>query len=383
MMRKLIYLIVVLSLAENTYSQLKSPLVINKKLSVGINKNVELLGFGYFLAFEGANIETQMVKVGDKEMPEKDWQQFGYHFYQQYKSYASSSNLISALTVADHLWLDYIIALLLQTDDFPGARLKPEIDEVYYLRFSKTGNRDEAVKNVKVFLDGLNEFYKEVNFDHFLTESAERYNNAIDQVKAALPSVSFIDSTEAFYRQYFDQYRLVPSLTIPKGMGFGPGITINGRKIIFSVFGAFTPQQFKNQQLLDMGFADPVRLRELSVHEFGHSFVNPAVYAVADSIITAKEVLFEPVKAAMGTQGYNTWRVCLIEHFVRAGEVLIAEKYAGAAAAEKLKQEYIDKRKFIYLPEILTALRRYDHYPAAGYTHVVENTIRELKLVNR
>jgi Domain of unknown function (DUF4932) len=307
MMKKLFYLTFAFVLMESLYGQVNTLSAINKKLSVGINKNVELLGFGYFLAFEGANIETQTVKIGDKEILEKDWQQFGYHFYQQYKSYASNSNLISALTVADHLWLDYIIAFLLQTGDFPNARLKPEIEEGYYLKFSKSGNRDEAIKNVKVFLDGLNQFYKEVNFDEFLNEFAGPYQNAIEQVKAALPSVSFVDSTEAFYRQQFDHYRLVPSLTIPKGMGFGPGLMIDGRKIIFSVFGAFTNQQFKNQQALDMGFSDPVRLRELSVHEFGHSFVNPAVFAVADSVIAAKAFLFEPVKAAMSTQGYNTW----------------------------------------------------------------------------
>lgn len=382
-MKKLFYLTVALLLMEHSYCQVETPSAINKKLSVGINKNVELLGFGYFLAFEGANIETQTVKVGDKEIPEKDWQQFGYHFYQQYKSYASNSNLISALTVADHLWLDYIIAFLLQTDDFPNARLKPEIEEGYYLKFSKTGKRDEAIKNVKVFLDGLNQFYKEVNFDQFLNEFAEPYQNAIEQVKSALPSVSFIDSTESFYRQQFDHYRLVPSLTIPKGMGFGPGLTINGKKIIFSVFGAFTHQQFKNLQALDMGFSDQVRLRELSVHEFGHSFVNPAIYAVSDTVIAAKAFLFDPVNAAMSKQGYNTWQACLIEHFVRAGEVLIAEKYAGAAAAEKLKQDYIGNRKFIYLPEILAALREYNNDPDARYVHAVENAIRQLKPVKR
>jgi hypothetical protein len=379
-MEKLFYLIIAFLVIEPSNAQVKTPIPINTKLSVGINKNVELLGFGYFLAFEGANIETQTVKVGDKEIPEKEWQQFGYHFYQQYRSYASNENLVSALTVADHLWLDYIIAFLLQTDDFPNARLKPEIEEGYFLRFSKTGNREEAIRNVTVFLDGLNEFYKEVNFDLFLKESSGLYQNALDQVKAALPSVSFIDSTEAFYRKYFDHYMLIPSLTIPKGMGFGPGLRIKGKKMVFSVFGAFGYQQFNNPQALDMGFSDPVRLRELSVHEFGHSFVNPAVYAVADSVITAGEFLFEPVKNAMGTQGYNTWQACLIEHFVRAGEVLIAEKYAGADAAAKLRKEYVENRKFIYLPEILSALRKYDHHPAGGYALAVENIIKELTL---
>jgi hypothetical protein len=38
------------------------------------------------------------------------------------------------------------------------------------------------------------------------------------------------------------------------------------------------------------------------------------------------ELLFEPLKSKMSDQGYNTWKVCMYEHFIRAGEIMIAEK---------------------------------------------------------
>ena len=61
------------------------------------------------------------------------------------------------------------------------------------------------------------------------------------------------------------------------------------------------------------------------IHEFGHSFVNPVVDSIPPVDISKTERLFEPIKSAMEKQGYNTWKTCLYEHFVRAGEVVIAK----------------------------------------------------------
>ncbi len=38
----------------------------NKKLRIEINKNVELLGIGYFIGFEGVEIETKTVEINGK-----------------------------------------------------------------------------------------------------------------------------------------------------------------------------------------------------------------------------------------------------------------------------------------------------------------------------
>jgi hypothetical protein len=164
---------------------------------------------------------------------------------------------------------------------------------------------------------------------------------------------------ETFYKKTFDNYILAPSLTIPKGMGFGLNFTKRGNTRLFNVFGAFEAQSFQQINTLNLGFANPQRLRELSIHEFGHSFVNPIIDSLPQEQIAATERLFEPIKAVMEQQGYNTWRVCLYEHFVRAGEVVIANLLGDTVGAQMLQTHYINDRKFIYLPSIINKLEIY------------------------
>ena len=348
------------------------------KLKIKINKNVELLGLAYFIGFEGVDIENKTVEVDGKTIPKKDWHNYGYKIYQDYNAFAASENLAKCFSVADHLWLDYLTAFLLQVDDVPNARLTNSIKEKYYLNFSKEKNIDEAKKNVEIFLNGLNAFAEEIRFENYLTESKEYYEKSIAEIQSNLPNKSFVMAMESFYKVAFDNYLLVPSLTIPKGMGFGIKNTDEGETKVYNVFGALDIQEFEARDNLNMGFANQEKIRELSVHEFGHSFVNPVVAQLPDSLFTETEHLFKPLITEMSNQGYNTWEVCVYEHFVRAGEIIIAEKLGEKEASEVLLRDYQQKRQFKYLPEILIELRKYDLGEYGSYYETVENTMKKL-----
>jgi len=43
----------------------------------------------------------------------------------------------------------------------------------------------------------------------------------------------------------------------------------------------------------------------------------------------------------MEHQGYNTWKVCLYEHFVRAGEVIVASLLNNTEGSQLLRANYI------------------------------------------
>jgi hypothetical protein len=355
-----------------------SSLFGSDKLKIEINTNVELLGLGYFIGFEGDGIESKTVEVGGKQVSKKDWQNYGFMLYAKYKTYAASENLAQSFSVAEHLWLDYLIAFLVQVDNAPNARLTDNIDQSYYINFSKKKDIEEARKNAKLFLEGLNGFYREVNFGQYMTDSKLYYDKAIEEVKKALPNQDFITLMEKFYKKKFDNYALIPSLTIPKSMGFGINYTLNKKTNIFNVFSAFDFQVFKDTNNLDMGFNNPERLRELSVHEFGHSFVNPVVGKLPDSVFKKTEKFFEPLKSRMAEQGYNTWKVCLYEHFVRAGEIFIAEKMGNKAEVEKLKSWYETDRQFKYIPLILPELAKFEKGKNKTYFEVVQNVMDRL-----
>jgi hypothetical protein len=46
--------------------------------------------------------------------------------------------------------------------------------------------------------------------------------------------------------------------------------------------------------------------------------------------------------------------------FVRAGEIMIAEKLGDTDGAKRLHSEYEQDRKFVYIPTILVELKKYD-----------------------
>jgi hypothetical protein len=366
-------------LSQYVYGQLPSPVQHNAKLYVKFNKNVEFLGFAYFIAFEGVNSETKMVKIDGKEMLEKDWQNYGWHFYQKYKSFASSRYMTQALSVTEHLWLSDIIPLLLQVEDFPNAQLPPNLTSEQYIHFSKNKNEEEARKNASVFLDACNNLYRETNFDKYLTDSKLFYQKAINEVSSHIPEYDFTGIMERFYRKQFGEYILMPSLTLPKGMGFGPRYTDKQSTKVFNVFGAFDYQDFEHTDDFRMGFANRDKLRELSIHEFGHSFVNPEIYKLPVAVLDSIAPLFTPVREAMEEQGYNTWQSCLIEHFVRAGEIVIAEMLENKNASERLKHEYIQNRKFIYLPVFIEELYSFQKNEDITYLAMANRCMKRLQ----
>ncbi|OMP32848.1 DUF4932 domain-containing protein [Mangrovimonas sp. DI 80] len=372
------HLFFIAGLSLFAFTSLRPQPLKTEKLELSFHKNIELIGLAYFIGFEGVDIENKTIEVDGKTMPKKEWHRYGYKIYQEYQAFASSENLAKSFSVADHLWLDYINALLLQTEEVPNAKLTPEIKESFYINFSKTKDLEEAKKNVEIFLDGLNAFSEEINFEAYISNSKVYYDRALQEIENSLPEGNFINTMESFYQKKFDSYALIPSLTTPKGMGFGIRITDNNQTTVFNVFGATDVQDLSDTSNLQMGFANKEKLQELSVHEFGHSFVNPVVAQLPDSMFKQTEHLFIPIKPQMETQGYNSWKVCVYEHFVRAGEVVISEKMGNKAHAKKLLTDYTEYRAFEYLPEIISELKKFDQGNYKTFEETVQKTMEML-----
>jgi hypothetical protein len=352
-----------------------------KEVSIQFNPNVELLGLIYFIGYLGPEIEPEAIQMESNGNPiyEKDWYAYGYHLYNKYLPYRESENLATLHKIAGDLDASYLIGLILQLDHFPHASFPIGLAEEHFIQLSPTHHVEEAkTKTVKV-INALNEFYREVTFDAYLSSSKPLYEHAMNQVKEHLPADPYIPAMEAFYQKQFHEYKLIPSLTIPTGMGFAPRYNKHGKTHIFNVFGPLGVQKFHDRSQPDMGFGDEKRLRELSVHEFGHSFVNPVLDKIPDSLISQTEHLFEPIAAAMSEQSYPTWRYCLNEHFVRAGEVMISRKLGKLDEADHLQSHYVHERQFIYLPLILEELEQYAKKQDKTYEEVVKVCLRKLK----
>lgn len=349
-----------------------------KAIEVQFNRNVEFLGFTFFLGSLGSQFEYNE-EVNNHQIKWKDWYAYDMALYHQYKSFLGNENLNTARQFIERTDGTDLFLLFLQLEDFPNAKLDEDIEEKYYLVYSEKGDPEEAKRNASLFIDALNQFYTDLTFDSYFRENKKKYEHALQQIKDNLPDDAFIPAMEEFYKISFDEYVLVPSLTIPTGMGFGAKLEKEGKSSIYNIFGPLDVQRFENDAQLDMGFGNKKRLRELSTHEFGHSFVNQAIDHLPTEILQATESLFEPIKTAMVEQSYINWKYCLGEHFVRAGEVLIAQNLGKTKEAEALKADYIENRKFIYLPIILEELEKYDNDKRISYQEGVNKAMKKLK----
>lgn len=377
-MKRILILLLFAVICLTSEAQLPSKTEIGPNLSISFNKNIELLGFAYFLAYEGQNSETKFITIEGEQVLEKEWQRYGYQLYQRYQEFQSSPHLRQAISVTEYLWLSDIIPLLLSIEDFPNASITPSLNPILYLAFSKKRNIADAKKNASFFLSACNDLYKEVDFDAYLKKSSNYYQSALAQLMKHLPETDFIPAMERFYQKKLGQYQLVPSLTIPNGMGFSATKERGSQKTVCNVFGGIAYQHFTDPKQLNMGFGEPNKLRELSVHEFGHAFVNPYIDALPKNRLDSCADLFKPIRARMEEQGYTTWRSCIAEHFVRAGEILIAEQMKPISSSKQLETEYLHDRKFIYLPIILQELRVYGNDKQGGYSEVIERVMQKL-----
>lgn len=350
-----------------------------KQIQVVTNKNIEL--FGLIVQLDNGEQLLSMkdsVTIDGRRTTWQNWYRLTVNNYLQYKQF-SNANIVKLYQDYSKKGFtdDFFIGFLLQVDEVPNARINTTTDASFMRGFSPTGNLEEGKKIAGDFLDALNTFYKQTAFDNYLAANARYYTIIKADVAKNLPAPGFIDTMEHFYQKQFNNYTLVPSLNLLTSVGYGK-MNLNTRSI-YNTFGPFSFQSFEDGKV-DLGFNFPDRIQNLSVHEFGHSFVNPAIDKVPKDIVAATEYLYTPIKDAMTKLSYPSWTVCLYEHFVRAGEIIIARKLGNTAHADKMMEDNV-KAKFIYLPAIIKQLEIYDSNKALykSYDDFVISVIRSLK----
>jgi 6-pyruvoyl-tetrahydropterin synthase len=337
-MQKLIFSLAALLLMNQ---QLAARQADTSRIQVSFNPNLELLGLAYTIVYE--NPDNDRFDTTDP-----NWR-YGRWLVDEYGRFGESETLDQLLPEIEHLWISDFIPLLLAINDFPNASYPENFDVNQILSFSVEKDTAEAKQIAEWFIAGMNKFYKEVSFGKYLQKTKRFYEAALAEVSANIPSEKVIMAMEAYYGTSFSRYTYSTSLTLPPGMGFAG--SVDG-----GIFNFFTARGQQNLDEMVMGFADAEWLVDYTLHEFGHSFVNPVFDNVSKESLTLTEHLYAPVKQAMISQNYIDWPSCLDEHFVRAGEVMVARQMGDSARANRLIQDYVDNRQFIYLPAILDEL---------------------------
>lgn len=351
---------------------LRYPAYAQPRIEVALSPNLELLSLcNLLLQYEdlAAIPETQTVDFAGKQTKVKDLYALNLRLAAPYTTFASSPHLAVLKSFFDKNFYLHYADFVLSLSDFPQARWQS--DNRFRQLFASAAEAEQ-------FVEACNAFYQEIAFDDFLRQRQPYYKAMLAEVNTNLPPLGFLTEMEHFYNQPSATYRLYPSLT----MSFSTGFAVGGEQVIGNVFGSFIPPaNVTDEAGLHLGFADPQALRTICVHEFGHSFVNPAVDQVSTQVLTATAPLFNPIQKQMAAQGYNAWKICLYEHFTRAGEVLTARLVGDSAKAQELLQENVTQRHFRYLPQIVEQLDYwYNHeYLTKSYPQKVQEIIAALR----
>lgn len=348
-----------------------------KSIQVTSNKNIEL--FGLLMQLDlGPDIlaNSDIVELDGKKAQWRDWYRVATRNFEQFCAHTNSAMMkLYRDYTSRGFYNDFFIGFLLQADEVPHAKLITDIDPDVLLAFSPDKNRQYAEKIAASFLDELNNFYHEVRFEKYLADNQHLYRRMIADVRKNLPPAGFVPMMESFYQTQFHRYTLVPSLNIPTSMGFGK--MHRSARAIYNVFGPFSFQNLSPNSF-DPGFDHPGKVENLSVHEFGHSFVNPAIDQLPPELLHNTEHFFTPIKELMTQQGYPSWTIALYEHFVRAGEVIIARKLGNHTRAEEILHDHKNKH-YLYLPQIVAILENYAQSHTQDYPTTVRNTVEQLQ----
>ncbi|WP_048152515.1 DUF4932 domain-containing protein [Palaeococcus ferrophilus] len=196
-------------------------------------------------------------------------------------------------------------------------------------------------KELNEFVEAVEEFAEETDFWRFYNEHVELYNATINEFVRENPDLAGIPK---FEEEFFGEKAASWDIILQMGLvhhSFGGWVEGKEGKEIYSFLGIC---RFKGNLPEFCG---------ASVHEFAHSFVNPAVDRNYE-LFEPYEALFTPVREKMSDMAYKNFKTMLHETLVRAFEAYYLRETRGEAAARE--SLLADKaRGFYFIEEVYNA----------------------------
>lgn len=316
------------------------------KVSVDFNKNIEFLGYIIEQGDPAGNDKNHPISIIIDKFPENK----------------TSKTLYKLFDLAGDIDYSTLVHLMYFLPEFP---LKDDytVSEEFacFLGFDSENERNR----LDIIVSELNNYYTESSFSEIWKGLKPYVKNVQSSLEENKPNYEVFNRMELFYQYKFNHYSIQPILTLWQA-GFGIR-DLENNKAVF-ILGPLNPNyDFNNEQAFI----------NLTIHEFGHSFVNHVLLENKRQLSRTKH-FFEPIQDAMTSQGYSDWETCIIEHFVRAGEVIIRELVDSKNQHELLLIDYSENRKFIYLEFIVEKLKFYRLIKNYSYKESTIATLNDL-----
>ncbi len=229
----------------------------------------------------------------------------------------------------------------------PPPALKPLVvftDDVPDARFGKD--------NVTLLAQRLREFYRDTHFEKFFAVHQSLYHLAEERFRVVLNDLD-LNWYKTFYGDVrMGQHHLILGMNNGSG-SYGPRIAWpDGHEDFFSIIGAGGTD--------DSGMpaytADYVGL---IIHEFNHSFVNPA-FAMHKSDFASAGQVYERVADKMRAQAYENSDAMVIESLVRAAVIQYLESRGHESSEIQRRIRREQSIGFVWMDELVDLLHQYN-----------------------
>jgi hypothetical protein len=252
----------------------------------------------------------------------------------------------------------------------PPPALKPLVaftDDVPDARFG----RDNAI----FFAQRLADFYRDTHLDKFLAAHQTFYHLAEDRFRVVLSDLD-LNWYKSFYGDVrMGQYDLILGMNNGGG-NYGPRVVWpNGHEEFFSIIGCWT-QDDSGNPTYSADYLPTI------IHEFNHSFVNPAFDAHKNEFASAGQV-YERVADKMQAQAYANSDTMVYESLVRAAVIQYMESRGHKSSEIQRLIRGEQSIGFVWMDEFVGLLHQYStqrtHYPTfESFMPVVAQFYRSL-----
>lgn len=338
---------------------------LSKNISLSINENIETYYFAEKLAV--AHIGYYVFSNKDSKY---DHQPLVSHSSIYFVKWKDSDVILKIAAVLEKLRPilndnSQILEYLWYCKPFPETGFKFPLPKSIAVK--DTLHYPGAESLVAELTIHLASFYKQAGVGEYIQKNKNYYKGAMKEAAKDI-AVQSIPYEEKWYGQKFPGYILIlmPGMPIPEGeenyRAFGNMFETPKGKMPAMVFSSskMVPKKENLSQYKEFGFNNQQVTRLLTVHELGHSFVNPLLNDFK-SEIQRDTALFTPkLKKHLENSYINNWENCITEHLVRLGEIRTAKLMNDQAEEDRLRKEHAVTMGFVLLPFLENLALQYE-----------------------
>ncbi len=211
--------------------------------------------------------------------------------------------------------------------------------------------------DVDTFLVRLNQFYADTRFHDFYSQHQSFYESVLSTYEQNVMQYFHQDWYPRFYgTEPTEKFGVIIGFTNGGG-NYGPSRQLPGQpKEVFAICG------YSVNETTGKAFESGMDHASTLIHEFNHSFVNPLYDANTDRLGPVGEKLLKRHYRGMSNQAYRNAATVVNESIVRAAVILYLQE--NGFTAGQVEAEMYDQiaRDFLWMPELVTALRYYSKH---------------------